>query len=191
MVWQPGQQTVLAVVTGQAVHLYDLTQAVHMPMLTLTAPSGSVIVSADFCRLKSLVQRAQLLQLDQLKSCLTLSVAQDGAQQTAAVAIMQGAELGTALLPALTGLAAPADLPYQLCAFFPHNILQRHLMHSTLSQPSAAAALTGRAILRSAGTSCVVGPVCRGQAQVLPRMLTAVARRWPWHQAQQGCKLGR
>ena len=58
VVWVPGEDAWLAVVTGHAMHVYNLAQAAHTPLLTLAAPEGSPIAGATFCMAGSQVSIA-------------------------------------------------------------------------------------------------------------------------------------
>ena len=48
--WLPGERpTWLAVTTGGAVHVFDLAQAAHVPLLSLLPPEGGPLAGAAFC----------------------------------------------------------------------------------------------------------------------------------------------
>ena len=53
VVWLPGQDMWLAIVTGGAVHLYCLSHSAVQAMLTLTAPQGGLLAGATFCTVQS------------------------------------------------------------------------------------------------------------------------------------------
>ena len=53
VVWLPGQDTWLAIVTEGAVHLYCLSHSAVQAMLTLTAPQGGPLAGATICEVQS------------------------------------------------------------------------------------------------------------------------------------------